>query len=118
MPSTAFVTSLKALLITCFCFVMSGVTGQEAARGAKVVGSARSAIPGRTWAVIVGISKYKNIQGLNFADRDAQSFYNYLVKTDGGPGLDPVNVKLLLNEDAQSIDIYGALDWLSESVKE
>jgi len=36
------------------------------------------------WAVVVGISKYKNIPSLKYASRDAQEFYRYL--TDVKPG--------------------------------
>jgi tetratricopeptide (TPR) repeat protein len=79
--------------------------------------SSKKLRPAKTWAVVAGISKYENIRGLNFADKDAQAFYNYLVNTDGGPRLKPGQVKLLLNEKALSTEIYGALDWLKESVK-
>jgi Flp pilus assembly protein TadD len=73
---------------------------------------------GQTWAVIVGISRYKNIQNLNYADKDAKAFYNYLVNADAGPKLNTLHVKLLLNEEALSSEVYGAMDWLKESVKE
>jgi tetratricopeptide (TPR) repeat protein len=72
----------------------------------------------KTWAVVIGISNYKNIEGLNFADRDAQAFYNYLVNTNGGPKLKPAYVKLLLNKQALSTEIYAALEWLKGSVKQ
>lgn len=74
--------------------------------------------PVKTWAVIVGISNYEKIDGLNYADKDAEAFYDYLVNVDGGPKLNASQIKLLLNENASALDIYGALDWLKESVNE
>lgn len=54
---------------------------------------------GVTRAVIVGISDYQNpkITDLEFADRDAREFANYLKRPDGG-GVDSANITLLLNE--------------------
>jgi uncharacterized caspase-like protein len=73
---------------------------------------------GKTWAVVIGISDYKNITDLNYADRDAQAFYDYLVHAQGGPMLALSQTRLLLNKNAQAADIYGTLEWLKESVKE
>jgi tetratricopeptide (TPR) repeat protein len=83
----------------------------------KTQGASSPKTSAKPWAVVAGISKYENIRGLNFADKDAQAFYNYLVNTRGGPKLKPAQVKLLLNEKALSTEIYGALYWLEESVK-
>ena len=110
---------MKTVFLTlCFCLAIGHAFAQAAAKGATIAGTADQGMPGKTWAVVVGISKYKNIQSLNYADRDAQVFYDYLVNTDGGPKLEASHVKLLLNENARSTEIYGALDWLSGSVKE
>lgn len=68
-----------------------------------------------TWAVIVGVSAYQNVHPLEFADKDALAFYNYL---KSAPNKVPdANMKLLLNEQALSGEIYGALEWLRESVQ-
>jgi len=77
-------------------------SAQSTAKGATIAGSRDQGTSGKTWAVVVGISKYKNIQGLNYADRDAQVFYDYLVHTEGGPKLDPSRVKLIQNQEALS----------------
>ncbi len=98
-----------AILTLCFCLVFAHTFAQGVAEGGTIANTADQSTPGKTWGVVVGISKYKNIQGLNYADRDAQVFYDYLVKTDGGPKIDPSQVKLLLNENALSAEIYGAL---------
>ncbi len=52
---------------------------------------------GAIWAVVIGISRYKNVNGLRYADADALSFYDYLVKQNQVP---QSHVSLLLNEEA------------------
>jgi hypothetical protein len=49
------------------------------------------------WAVVVGISKYRNIPSLKYASRDAQEFYRYLTEVNRVP---KDNIWLLLDEDA------------------
>ncbi|MBI5755704.1 MAG: caspase family protein [Nitrospirae bacterium] len=52
---------------------------------------------GDVWAVVIGVSQYKHVEGLKFADNDARAFYNYLI-TDNAIPAD--HVILLTNEDA------------------
>lgn len=69
----------------------------------------------KTYAVIIGISQYQNngIDKLDFADRDAQTFADYLKSKSGGSVSDS-NIILLKNETATYTAIYQALDWLLE----
>ncbi|NVO01281.1 MAG: caspase family protein [Bacteroidetes bacterium] len=67
--------------------------------------------------VVIGVSKYQNIQSLNFAHTDALSFYNYMISKQGG-NIDTANAKIILNENATAINIYAALDWLLSVTKE
>ena len=64
----------------------------------------------RRYAVIIGISKFKDphIPSLKYADRDAQSFYDYLMSNAGG-SFYPDNVLLLKNEEAILKNVKGAL---------
>lgn len=73
----------------------------------------------KTYAVIVGISKYQNegIDKLQFAHKDAEAFANYLKSNAGGKVSDS-NIILLQNEKATYTAIYQALDWLLEVCKE
>jgi len=76
--------------------------------------------PGICWAVVIGISSYKDsrIPALRYAASDAQSFYHWLVNPQGGRYA-PANVKLLLDRDATVINIRQALfDWLQQAVAE
>ncbi|MBK8491853.1 MAG: tetratricopeptide repeat protein [Saprospirales bacterium] len=73
----------------------------------------------KTWAVIAGISDYKDpeITDLHFAHRDAKAFYDFLTSPAGGsvPG---EQVQLFLNEKATNAAICTALYGLVQKVKE
>jgi hypothetical protein len=72
------------------------------------------------WAVIIGISAYRDsrIPSLRYADDDAQSFYDWLTSTEGGQ-YPPRRVKLLVNEQATGHNIKDALFvWLQEAIEE
>ncbi|MEK7309723.1 MAG: L,D-transpeptidase family protein [Planctomycetota bacterium] len=63
------------------------------------------------WAVVVGISDYKNnpaVTDLKYADRDAQSFYDFLVSPQGGC-FKTENIQLLLNQKATVSNLRSAL---------
>ncbi len=77
------------------------------------------AVPSTTRAVVIGISDYQNneIPDLRFANRDAESFGQYLRSAAGG-GLDEDHLKLLTNERATTAQFAAALDWLIDESKE
>ena len=52
---------------------------------------------GDIWAVVIGVSRYKHVEALKFADNDARAFYNYLIADNAIPA---DHVILLTNEDA------------------
>lgn len=70
----------------------------------------------RTWAVVIGISRYQKLPGgqqLQFADRDASLFAEAIQKR----GVSPQNVRLLTGPDATSAAIKSAVGtWLARSV--
>lgn len=75
---------------------------------------------GRRWALIVGISEYKDsrISGLRYAARDAKAFHDWLVSPHGGRYAPP-NVRLLLNEAATSAALRSSLfTWLKRALAE
>jgi len=67
-------------------------------------------IEGQRWAVVVGISRYKDtrIPGLRYAASDARAFYEWLVSQNGGKYA-PARVTLLLDEQATGQNIRNAL---------
>lgn len=72
----------------------------------------------RTWAVVVGISKYQKLPGgqqLQFADRDATLFVDAIQKR----GVSTQNVRLLTGAEATTAAIKSAIgNWLARSVSE
>ncbi len=71
---------------------------------------------GSTRAIIIGISNYKEIEDLKYADRDAMAFYNFLVSNAGG-NIDSSNIQILLNEKAAAGEISEAFNWLIDESK-
>lgn len=56
------------------------------------------------YAIVICISDYLEYKDLNFEDRDAQFFYEYLV-SDIGPAIEKENIILLKNKEATSDNI-------------
>lgn len=75
---------------------------------------------GQLWAVIIGISSYKNVppEGqLRFAHRDAEDLASFLRSPRGG-GFPSNHIKLLLNQDATLSAIRTAIGtWLVRSAE-
>lgn len=80
--------------------------------------SAQQPQTSRTWALVVGISKYQKLPGgqqLQFADRDAALFSEAIQKR----GVSAQNVKLLTGADATTAAIKSAVgNWLARSVSD
>lgn len=74
----------------------------------------------RSWAVIVGISRYKSssVRPLQFSERDAQSIKTILINPEGG-SFKEENVHLLLGSDATLDKVrYEIGTWLPQNAKE
>ncbi|WP_044173631.1 tetratricopeptide repeat protein [Flectobacillus major] len=67
-----------------------------------------------TLAFIVGVSKYREIEGLKYADKDARDFKAYLRLKAGGSVPDS-NIVILTNEDATFGRVTTQLEWLKAS---
>ena len=82
--------------------------------------ASRPAVP-RSYAVIVGISNYRNLGEnlqLQFAERDAQSIYTILISPEGG-NFKAENVHVLTGEKATLADLRREIDtWLPAVAKE
>jgi hypothetical protein len=66
----------------------------------------------QTIALILGVSKYKYIQPLNYADKDAELFRDYL-KSPGGGSVKNENIFCLLNEKASNANFWSkGFQWL------
>ena len=65
-------------------------------------------------AIIIGIQDYQRIPRSEFSNDDARSFYEYAVR---GLGIDPGNIKLLLDSEANDVEITRAFkSWLPSRV--
>jgi uncharacterized caspase-like protein len=58
------------------------------------------------WAVVIGISKYKNIPSLKYAANDAREFYRYLTEVNGVP---KDHIWLILDEQANMDNLRSIL---------
>ncbi len=66
----------------------------------------------QTFALLVGISKYKYIRPLQFADKDAELFKEYL-KSPAGGRISDDNIFMLLNENADNANFWSkGFQWL------
>jgi len=61
---------------------------------------------GKMWAVVVGISRYKAVSPLMFADSDARAFHDYLLNQLGLP---KDQITLLTNQDATLFNLRRTL---------
>lgn len=69
----------------------------------------------KTFAVVVGISDYQSpkIEDLQFADKDAMAFAEWL-KSPAGGEIPEEQIMLLTNLQATRANVISALDWLLE----
>tara|TARA_B100000963_G_scaffold361525_1_gene397432 strand:- start:666 stop:2966 length:2301 start_codon:yes stop_codon:yes gene_type:complete len=66
-------------------------------------------------ALIIGIEKYEQTPAANFANLDAQYFYEYARK---GFGISKSNIKLLVDEDANLVKSISSINkWLPSKIK-
>ncbi len=66
----------------------------------------------QTFAMVVGVSKYRYVRPLRFADKDAELFRDYL-KSPGGGNLKEDNIFCLLNEQALNSTFWSkGFQWL------
>jgi hypothetical protein len=69
----------------------------------------------KSYAVVVGIEKYRDVPGVDFAGRDARTVRDYLVESMGFPA---ENVALLLDDRASSTDLATYLGpWLTDRAR-
>ena len=61
---------------------------------------------GQIWAVVIGISQYKTVRSLKYADKDALAFRDYLTKN---VGVAPDHMTFLTNEQATLFNLKRSL---------
>lgn len=66
-------------------------------------------------AIIIGIADYRSLPKAEFANDDARVFYDYAIRA---LGVKPENVKLLVDADAEEVEIIKTFkNWLPSRVK-
>lgn len=66
-------------------------------------------------AIIIGISNYRTLPKAEFANDDARVFYDYAIRA---LGVKPENIKLLVDADAEDVEIIKAFKtWLPSRVR-
>ncbi len=68
------------------------------------------------YALIVGLRKYKSLNGPRFADQDARQVQRLLTRM-GGFRNDPGHIRLRVDSDATIGTLYGDLHWLLRKAK-
>ena len=115
MQKTAFFKRRFHLFF--FLFFFQGIAAQNPNTTKGVIVTSQvpaDSTKGDTYAIIMGVSKYKspNIKQLQFADADARLFRDFLLSPAGG-NIKPENINLLLNDKATMADfLSGAKGWL------
>jgi tetratricopeptide (TPR) repeat protein len=101
--SKALSAFFATILVT--CLIQTDVVGQVSAQTQDT--STR-----RTFAMIMGISTYKFIQPLGYADSDAELFRDFL-KSSGGGRVADSNIYFLKNEEAKAANfLVKGMSWL------
>lgn len=92
---------------------------EPAARGPEVENvdappRSKTKLDPEAYAVVVGIEKYRDVPGVDYAARDAEAVYAYLTRS---MGFDSKNIVLLTNERATLTDLATYLGpWLQDRV--
>ena len=107
--------SSKTYILFCFLLLFCSVTNAQNIKGLNIADYHPDKFSGKTYALVVGVSKYKNtaIPSLQYADKDAYTFYEYLRNT----GIDTNNIILLLNEKATNGDFWASINYLTDVSK-
>lgn len=95
-----------------FATVMAQTDGQ---RGAVVTNTA-PAPTGKVYALVVGISKYSQVVALQYANRDADAFAEFLESKAGG-SVPPDNIKKYTDEEATRANIFDELYYLKSIIQ-
>jgi len=103
---------MRYTLLICSFLLSSFIALSQSNKGLSIQKVSENNLNGKTYALIVGVSKYRNpaIPSLQYADKDAIVFRNYLVAS----GVDSNNIVLLLNENAKYSEIILSLYELIE----
>ncbi len=88
----------------------------QSQRHTQFESAADESVPiGRIWAVIIGISRYQNMQALHFTDDDAYRFWGFLLSPLGG-AVPERHMRLLIDEAASRKNILTTIEEVSAQI--
>ena len=99
-----FYFKVKSIILLVFSLYFSSLMGIE-----------KSDIYDDSWALIIGIDKYENVQNLNYAVKDAESFKDVLINTFDFPKR---NITLLKDKKATKNAIIRAFSDITKKANE
>ncbi|OQY96633.1 MAG: hypothetical protein B6D37_01545 [Sphingobacteriales bacterium UTBCD1] len=115
MKRNGTILYFSSALLFFFLFIVDGQAQDSNARGVPKKGDS-SVSKGTTYAIIIGISNYKNIAPLQYADKDAQSFQNFLLGDAGGK-IPSANIETFLNGNATRTNVGDAISEIARKAK-
>jgi tetratricopeptide (TPR) repeat protein len=102
------------LAILFLSFVLPAIAQEDSTRGVTIVKEKKKELNGKAYALIIGISEYQHFPRLNYADKDAVAFQQFLLSKSGG-GLDSSDIFIRLNAKARAGDIWSGISWLQRN---
>ena len=107
----------NSIIFLLFFLSLTQLIAQTDSRGVSVTNTKDASVfSGNTYAVIVGVSDYKYIRPLSFADQDALLFKEFLQSKAGG-SVKSENIFLVLNQEANASTQPRIRNWLTETKK-
>lgn len=105
--------TILLLLLCSMLPSMAQVTegAQERGVSAGVIKKDTVVVTGNTYAVIVGVSDYKYVRPLSYADQDARLFKEFLKSKSGG-SVKEENIMMILNEEAKASTYPQIRRWI------
>ena len=108
---------MKAYFFALIIYLLPWLSNAQNSRGVVEETYTEPTKNGNTYAMVIGISDYPDLQPLQFADKDALLFYDFLRSPAGGE-VPAQNIKLLLNEEATAGGIMTrGISWIQNIVK-
>ena len=103
---------MRKLILSIVIVLFIAMQAKQSAAQTPLFGRDSTISGPQTFALVMGISKYKYVRPLSYADKDAEMFRDYL-KSPGGGSVKEGNIYCLLNEQASSINFWSkGFQWL------
>lgn len=109
------ISRLFFIFLFCLTLPVEGISQNTNGRGV-IKKTDTTVVRGATYAIIIGISNYKNVTPLQYADRDAQAFESFLL-SDAGGKVPTVNIETFLNDKATRTYVGDAISEVARKAK-